>query len=822
MSSTVSPRHDASSRTWWTLSAKPTSSLTPNDASPQYKSSKSQSKPSGLNFNSFATAIGFKSKKHHPSLAIQEPPLPVRTVVTSPPSDAHHAYVAKYPNRPSSKSVSSTRSRVDSIEPRTPSDGHREARQSLLTLSDIDPFAGRGVVTVSVPQTPSDPNRLSAYSNLSATEFAPKKGEVPLFNRTSYGSSSSNSHIHATELSPLSPTIFPILPAESELPKKVRSKKTAVGLHGKRSFLKDAPSRESAISVPESSKSGSSSRSADRNRLSQPEPTAPLRPTMRPRGMTDNTATKPGLFSGDRGLSRTVSSKRPSSSHKATPPPVSPRVVVRQASMSRIGSPPSAPPAHGLPAPPHSPVADSSHHNSLAGAGMASASSSSLSFASSVSSGRDLAPPASYSPRQKEKRPSERSFFSLSTTDVDRSKGSIRVTTQKIPQSPPTSPPTLKKALSHSSLGKRATPSAPPPSVPNSPPERTGDKAPRKQKSFHHPRIPIPPIPLPLRHTSSFGASSSPPTPEANMSILEKRRGSATSTTSATGRKRLFSGSSLRRPSTSQGTPVDDDTQSIFSLRSNPDQLSTSHFKPWTSPQPSLSQPSFWDEGAVDTTPNSPVRSMQHEYTPQHIMTPDEMAKVEASMEMTSPTLRGHGLSVLSVSTVASQQEAPLGLTPPPSSWSSVRQSNGPSRTNSMISRPSGLPTRLLSRPSTAQPSLSPSSEQSSFRTSSSPTGMTSLPPPPRPRKRPTIITEPDRSSIVVTPLSLPPRNPSRPKPAVERSLHRHSLMRKPSFLDIDDETDKDTDLEDVDVIIGDGSFLDLARESFDTVRSSD
>jgi hypothetical protein len=73
----------------------------------------------------------------------------------------------------------------------------------LLTLSDTDPFAGRSVIAVPVP---SDPNRLSAYSNPSViTDFLHKKPDTPTFNRVSYASSSSNSHVHAIEISPVPP-----------------------------------------------------------------------------------------------------------------------------------------------------------------------------------------------------------------------------------------------------------------------------------------------------------------------------------------------------------------------------------------------------------------------------------------------------------------------------------------------------------------------------------------------------------------------------------------------------------------------------------------
>lgn len=77
---------------------------------------------------------------------------------------------------------------------------------------------------------------------------------------------------------------------------------------------------------------------------------------------------------------------------------------------------------------------------------------------------------------------------------------------------------------------------------------------------------------------------------------------------------------------------------------------------------------------------------------------------------------------------------------------------------------------------------------------------------------------------------------------SAEKFKRRRSIMRKPSFLDIDD--DKDTDVDDVGMgirapvvrrgdagkrnqaqavpLISENSFLDLDRESFDTSRSSD
>jgi hypothetical protein len=94
--------------------------------------------------------------------------------------------------RAPSNSVSSSRSRADSIEPntpkspKTPEDPAQIRRGSLLTLSDADPFAAR-VVSV---HSPTDPNRLSAFSNSSVKDT--KSDESA--NRVSYASSSSLSH----------------------------------------------------------------------------------------------------------------------------------------------------------------------------------------------------------------------------------------------------------------------------------------------------------------------------------------------------------------------------------------------------------------------------------------------------------------------------------------------------------------------------------------------------------------------------------------------------------------------------------------------------
>jgi len=189
-------------RNWWSLPKSPSG----RDLRQDYSQEKRMRRPpqtvktSGLNFNSFASAIGFKSKKHHPSLAIQEPPSPLGVPLSNPSSPLSDI------SRAPSKTASSTRSRVDSIEPRTPVDGVK--RGSLLTLSDTDPFAGRPIIS---PHIPTDPNRLSAYSNPSVTELLPNKNDTRITDRVSYASSTSNNY--GTEIT----TVGVMIPSKGAL-----------------------------------------------------------------------------------------------------------------------------------------------------------------------------------------------------------------------------------------------------------------------------------------------------------------------------------------------------------------------------------------------------------------------------------------------------------------------------------------------------------------------------------------------------------------------------------------------------------------------------
>ncbi|KAJ7631163.1 hypothetical protein FB45DRAFT_917689 [Roridomyces roridus] len=267
---------------------------------------------------------------------------------------------------------------------------------------------------------------------------------------------------------------------------------------------------------------------------------------------------------------------------------------------------------------------------------------------------------------------------------------------------------TLKKSVSHQSI-KRGQPS--PPVAP--PPPET--KPPRKQRSFH--RLPVQAVPL-------------------HLPIAEQR-----AEPSLSARKRLFSTSSGRRPSTATI-----DTRSLNGS---------------TAAEPSATS-SYWID--TDQPPRSPT-STHHEYTPQQIID--------------FGTDYGHGLSP----------------SPPFGSGRSRSNSDHPSVRKSSVSD------HDLYYPMATPP----------------PPMMTSLPPPPR-RTRPRAPPPLSRShSDVVTPLPPPPRKNLRPKVSADK---RQSLMRKPSFLDIDDDVDREP--APAPSMLRQGSFLDLTRGSFESERSED
>lgn len=291
-------------------------------------------------------------------------------------------------------------------------------------------------------------------------------------------------------------------------------------------------------------------------------------------------------------------------------------------------------------------------------------------------------------------------------------------------------------------------------------PEPSSHAAPRKQRSFH--RLPVPAVPLQLPATEP----------------------------SQPGRKRLFSSSSSRRPS--QSSPVADDVRSLYGTE--PERIS-------------LTSASYW----IDTDqPQTPT----HEYTPQQIMSPAEMLQVEASVDASYHHPRPRGDSIVSASAL-SDVEHDFGFSPPSLHGASRRQSDIDHRDPSVRSMPVSPAAAMY------YPTLTPEPP--------SPPILMSLPPPPRRTKSRTSSVSSHAQSDAVSPLSPPPRRVLRPKVSAEKRMHRQSLLRKPSFLDIDDEGDRDHSPPSVvtrqrppAMVTRQHSFLDLTRESFDSMRSDD
>ncbi|KXN88750.1 hypothetical protein AN958_06617 [Leucoagaricus sp. SymC.cos] len=833
-------RAEQPSRNWWPLASKSSK----QDLRAQYTSDKppsSASKSSGRNFPSFASVIGLKSKKH-PTLTIQEPPSPLRSRPTPhtrrgiPPqfhSDSQNRHQLKSPQ---------PLSPADSIELVTPVDGPREGRQSLLTLSNNDPFAVQGITV----HGPASPSHFSTHSNGSFLDVNSKQDKSSLYVRSSYSSSSSNSYS----------------PRESQL-------RNSLKVHRPSADMRTLSSSKSMNNL--------------RRKPSyvDPEPPLPIgyhsqptsHPPTRSRGMTESGSIRPHFLQENYAATR---QRRPSSPGN---PPSATQSISRQASLQRL-QPPTAPPTHELPAPPSKVKEEPSLEDELdiLPACNDSISSSSLSFVSSISSGKE---PAGNLDRHRKQEPDLQWSFVTSLRpepDLDVAL-TTSITKSPLEMSPP--PRAAKKVTSHGSRTKRSPPSQSSNSTSSEPPPPETHKVIRKQKSHH--RLGIPPISLGFKHghTASTSNPSSPHLPEPSAPpILDQRRGSSTSHTSVPiipVRKRVFSGSSVRRPSTSSGAPTsttnEDDARSLLSLRSDHEYFANaSPFKPWSANMSAFG--SFWE----DHPSSSPVQS---DYMPQPIMSPEDLAKVEAELDDISivsalppPKIPFHSARQRSSSssTILSDRDSEIipssvfsqplseALKSPQMSVRSIKS------TVTSVSEVGNLPavsdaasTKLIS-------SLSIRKTQRRDSNSSStnpPPQLRSLPPPPRPRAKAEVVTVAEsqvnlpvkelrrntgvRNSIgvdfghgqryghvaspsiqsnashlpnqlVINPPEthtppIPPRAVSRPPPPSYRRpravvgshqpqqpqanastgagiSRRISLQRKPSFLDIDDDDD--------------------------------
>ena len=518
-------------------------------------------------------------------------------------------------------------------------------------------------------------------------------------------------------------------------------------------------------------------------------------PKLRARGMTDGGSNRKAGFFSDEPLPSSISTF---SSAISSTEHTSPRVVIQQASQNRPIEPPCAPPEHSLPATPHSPV-----RNQITGT--ESSSPSCVPFASSSSN--NMLPALCYPLR--EKRYYQRNGFSQ-----DHHPEVFSTPAKRESKIAPSSPRKLKKAISHQSLSGKLN--AQPSTVPKLPPEKRIDH----------------PVPNPVGPSGPVHSTRFPSLLALDTKVVPERSASGSC---SLGRKKFVShseSSTTTRPSTSHSTPtasmMEDDSFSVFSIRSDHSSRPVP-LKPWASLKANP-QSSFWDEAGSPESSSS-ARSMS-EYAPQPILSAAEVAKLEASIT-NSPdrSTRTRTFSLLSASATASDRDSldftSVGLSPPP-----ITKSRGkPGSIKSVTSKTSGFYSPSSSRARSPTRSPSPSingtfenENLNDFRStipfqpfsSQSPAkSMTSLPPPPRPRQRSQFTYAPERSNLS-TSFSSSIAKPSRSKSTIEKSIHRRSIMRKPSFLEIDDD---DTD-PDFDLLSGEPateSFLDLARESFES-----
>ncbi|KAH9937309.1 uncharacterized protein B0H18DRAFT_1113166 [Fomitopsis serialis] len=1008
-SSILPPGHSKSS--WWSRSktgkepsVKPMRSFSSLSDDNEKSSTSSMFPPStkskdtsGLSLKTLGSAISFKSKKvasltiqNIPSdVPIQAPPPP------SPPADfgADQTSVAPsilYSNRiPTIKSIrtdrsteldNDARSARTASEPRTPSDYRTSYQPSVLTFSELDPFASSGVIV----QQGHDPNRLSAYSDSSMLEPTHKRGEILFYNRISYASSSSKSQGHSSD----SHSMAIASPRSSRFSRPEGSRQNTAGTRDSSLAPPVSPLASPRRQSPSGS-SGSTVRTGEGpSRLSEPVPgnltfqRASSSFLQRPRGMTIGASgssdwrpstANPALpsavparlrkasdappaspkgsssaapsssaspIASSRSRSSTVNSAESFESPNMSPSSTAhPLVVVRKASSTRVTLPPlSRAPSQDLPPTPF-PESDFGASDSLDDLSLfpdaPSSSSSSMSFAPSMD--LDMATVTgdminqlmlhgyedpSESKSKGKGRASRRKANSTSPSDTLRDFELVHPgpssSTSKLPSMPASSEggsADLTGGIYSASMRSLQRVSSQQSLLGNRMSGASQSSAASGSRSFHHSRLPLPPIPA-LRHaTSDVASPASPSSPP-----LEQRKSSSSGHQPT--RKRLFSGSSARRSTSSHGPSSnamsgDEDNRSIYSVDdlraagqkivmsfgsfANPLSLLTSNacvapgsylpdanMTSTTSPDPQTPQ--------TPTGPSPSNRASQTEYIPQHIMSPADMLKLEQQLaqeavdreqrdedelpdEVVDPNVStskaDHRLSVVSAATsafgndnsfrqrrdktpVSSPPSKPSALPTPASRMRSAagESSRLPFRSHSALMSAPRKPSLSL-RPSTATSGLPPQATSIAASSDSPQQAPWSLPPPPR--SRPVRDPPPSKSesgkrlsTVPLQPLSPPPtrlrarisslQGPAitqRPSPAsISRSpsafgnkvMHRKSLMKKPSFLDIEDEADAtseslmDVNLDALDSPTMDSSFLDMDRgkDSFDTVRSSD
>jgi hypothetical protein len=546
--------------------------------------------------------------------------------------------------------------------------------------------------------------------------------------------------------------------------------------------------------------------------------------------------------------------------HSVASGPSRPRVVIRQASsILQPPSPPTTSPPLDVPYTP--PEGAQRGDFSLQPAFLehavhsATSSSSSLSFASSTSSKFDALDTDG-------RRRSIRRLKDARKTPKSRSPSPLKDASRDV-QDPPSRPSssrrefsptrTLKKAISIQNLPKKAQSSS-------SLASAEDPKVLKKQRSFHHTLIPVPPLPASLKQASSsnlpFGRDASLVPEERRASVQPSQKSPSVSSPMHV-RKRLFSGTSLRRSSSSQSAEPDDDMQLILSLPSPtlPSARPHTAIPVNRSHVPNRSDPSsFWDE----EFPTSPATvDVSRDHTPKHILSAADILKFENMVrdgENLNKFQRSRGDSISSYTTCKqSVRTAPNSATSvrsfsPPSALRYIGSSGEAASGKSVRSRTRGnsLQGRVGDVTNGRHHATSPVAGQTTRSLSfQSLHALQGLPVPPRIRSRMSmssgttsysagnsasaLFTPGERSSVVITPLSPPPvrRSPAGPArrtydpaTAPPSAALRPGISRRPSFLDMKDDVDQespppeDSSPED--------SFLDMGKASLDTVRSAE
>ncbi|KAI0756848.1 hypothetical protein C8Q80DRAFT_1264859 [Daedaleopsis nitida] len=923
------------------------------------------------------------------------PIVPTHPYPTSRPGSGHSSTIPQFllnapattpiapPRNPSQPSVHLPRDRLS-------------YQHSVMTFSEIDPFVSGGIVVQQIPQDPNRLSVYSDSSVLDPHHKGVETLTHNRVSYGSSSSNSHGNYSDAQALSPLSPTSFGRSPTasrsahdlsqthdsysgdgssiESAQALRARRMKTPSGSNSSNSTVTQHDYRGRLSELP-----GGSTAHLTRKHSS------PM--LARPRGLTvgvidHRPSTANATLSPVKPLQvrrKASGSSSPSSSNTPSPSPVTftrsrttsstsnradspdspasskrPLVIVRKASSSRL-PPSAAPPTSGLPPPPPLP---SSPYDMSPIEFRASSSSSSLNFAPSVdlhdldtgdAISRLMNDSYDYGPFEvrdpSEGKRGKRNMYVLEGDLSPVLDSRVASPLSKFPPVPSLihgdvplakAGKLLRKMSSQQSLPQRHSAASTTSSASGFPDEASsshaspsGSKTPRKQRSFHASRVPLPPLPG-MRHGSSpnvHSPASMEPFPQPSSPILEPRRSSITSP-----RKRLFSGSSARRSTSSHGPTspsAEDDKRSIFSFDSDIRPATSSGIETITmsfgaagaplslmTRNACISPSSLWEmsPGGGD---HSSKRVSQSEYIPQYIMSPAEQLKLaekladeEATASEQEPDVEhepervpkldlqpgdfgltysvpnaarsrsnsvlsnqstgtlafGHGKAGVSrgTSILSSKSSVMSNGGRPSTATSPVRKImlmdvRGPARSSSMLARSQQKPLSLSARPSTAQANLTPPSSPGVMTKTHSPDlTSASLPPPPRRRPSRHDLQEFDaakRASVVpMNPLSPPPSarilrrrldstdsstTIARPPSSFDRQkiMKRRSLMKKPSFLDIEDEldvsvendSDDDDDEYDYGVAAGgsptmESSFLDMDRgsNSFDTVRSTD